>query len=135
MKLKIDQKQLRRFRMRALKRVPKEYIEALYGYLKNGRMVVTNFRSVAQVAGPGHVSYRDGDWPAVWEGKILLGDIHSHLCHLDIGAIPDCAPSEEDWADTKDRLVIGICVVEPPGVKPRTRVKWYRADGWIQEVK
>ena len=136
LKLKINQHQLRRFRLRAAKRAPQEYIEALYGFFnKSGDVRATCFRQVSQVAGPDHISYDLAAWPAHLVGlEGLVGAIHSHPFDPAKPYTPDCAPSEEDWEAAKDHLVLGICVVAPPGTKLRTRVKWFSAKAWIQVV-
>jgi len=139
MKLKINQKHLRRFRMRALKRAPQEYIEALYGSVwRPGSYEIVNvraFRVVEQVAGPAHIAYVLADEPSIFNGWKLVGTIHSHPYDSNQTHEPDCAPSETDWANVqKEHSVVGICVVEPPGTKPRTRVKFFSAKAWVQVV-
>ncbi|MCB7128632.1 MAG: hypothetical protein J3T61_03735 [Candidatus Brocadiales bacterium] len=141
MKLKIDQTHLRRFRLRAAKRAPQEYIEALYGFFnKSGDVQVTYFRRVSHVAGPAHISYNLAEWPTHLAKLKLVGAIHSHPFDPAKTYTPDCAPSEIDWEAAKDHFVLGICVVDAPtqhgytSKKPRTRVKWFSAKAWIQVV-
>lgn len=100
------------FRRRALARMPKEYMEVLYGRIKGYKLHIHAFMPIEHKGKPAALDYEDHDLEdhegeAVDEHLELLGSIHSHPHCL------DSIYSEQDFRDVQDKtdIVIAICAI------------------------
>jgi proteasome lid subunit RPN8/RPN11 len=83
MRVVVDMAEEKKFRRRALRRMPNEYLEAMFGYEKNGQYVICAFEEIEHESTPKGVSYDPSDLAhaekrAAESGMVLLGTIHSH---------------------------------------------------------
>ena len=126
MQIYVDPKSLRQFRRRALRRYPKEYIEALWG-TKNADNTwsIVAFQPIDHEAKRDTVDhdYDDARYGKREGGLIRLGTIHSHPDRTDV------SPSEGDWEYFKEcgELLSGICAIKKHRHRRRTFIRFYRS--------
>ena len=125
---------LRGYRRRALARYPREYMETLWGRMRDGEVDIyacypidhKGTRDNCQYVGSDIEAQRDEDAPE--HGLTLLGTIHSH---------PDgsSGPSEADFvtAAGDGDIVSGICQILRHNGRRRSWVRFY--SGTIHELK
>jgi proteasome lid subunit RPN8/RPN11 len=108
-KVIVDRKEENKFRRRALRKFPNEYIEVLFGYIENECLRVTNFVPVAHKGQPGKCDYFQEDIDAQNElantlDLRVVGTIHTHPFR------DDALASVEDYRSCVygQDLVIGI---------------------------
>jgi proteasome lid subunit RPN8/RPN11 len=108
-KVIVDRKEENKFRRRALRKFPNEYIEVLWGYVKNECLYVTNFATLAHRGQPGKCLYWQEDLDAHHERAShqdlrVVGTIHTHPFRSDalasIGDYRGCVAGQD--------LVIGV---------------------------
>lgn len=120
----VSRKALANFRRRARRRLPNEYIEAIWGRENtDGSVSIREFRPIAHEASPEDVVYDEADVRfGERDGDLMrLGGIHTHPgdCY--------CAPSEQDWhsSHSSDEYITGILHI--PSGRKRSRVQFYYA--------
>ena len=121
-KIVIDKKEERKFRRRALRQFPKEYMQVMYGFIENGVAYVCIFLDIKHTATSQACSYWHSDLDAhMDEAKrhnlVCLGTIHSH---------PDrdhTLFSEGDLEDSQStqEVIMGICAIESLGKGKKRR--------------
>jgi proteasome lid subunit RPN8/RPN11 len=120
----VDRVEEQKFRRRALRRFPLEYIEALWGYIRGNTLYICAFVSMNHRASKRAIWYEDQELDeheedAAEAGYGLLGTIHTH---------PNCSDARfgdtdlEQSQDTQE-LVLGICAIQIITVGRKERKK------------
>lgn len=130
--VRVDRSAEAGFRRRALKALPKEHLETLWGFVENGVAHICVFMPIEQKATPTEVSYSDQEIAAQrLEARAYqmeyLGTIHTHPGR------DETIFSEGDLRELQrlPEMVMGICAIETkenkrrkchiaywPGIKP-----------------
>jgi proteasome lid subunit RPN8/RPN11 len=114
-KIVIDKKAELLFRRRAQRRLPKEYVNLLYGYIERGTAYVCAFVEIEHKATTKSVEWDDGlqdehDEYAKEMELEVLGSIHVHPCHT------ETILSDGDWRhhleDPREKIM-GVLAVYP----------------------
>lgn len=152
MKVVVDGKQLRRFRRRALKAFPLEYVEALWGTATPEALTIKAFVSLPHTAQQINAACsvcgnRDDSTSLNYEDKSIrklkkdalsadlqfLGTIHSHPERK-----ADTYPSDTDNEVSRKHaeLVMGIMAIWESEVSKRKRsnVKWWTPQLALQDI-
>jgi proteasome lid subunit RPN8/RPN11 len=110
------------FRRRAIARMPKEYMEVLYGRVRGSKLYIHAFMPIKHKGKPAELSYEDEDLEdhtdqAPDEKLESLGTAHSHPHCL------DSAYSEQDLRDIQDKadIVMAICAITQEVKNGKTR--------------
>jgi proteasome lid subunit RPN8/RPN11 len=111
----VDTKAEAGYRRRALRRLPNEYLETLWGYVRGTTAYVCVFMPLEHKARPQSLEYNDCDWEhdadeAREHNLHLIGSIHSHPRR------EDTVFSETDARGVFDtsEIIMGICSIENP---------------------
>ena len=130
MELHVNRAALTAFRMRSIRRYPKEYGELLYGHSSKRRVRIVEFLQVPFLNGQAHWWFN----PSLLKlkrGRLwFLGSIHSHPDSI------SCEPSETDWEKAREQpeMYIGVCAVNPQ-TTPKTRVQFFRGVETLLDFK
>jgi proteasome lid subunit RPN8/RPN11 len=122
----VDAAEERKFRRRALRRMPSEYIETLFGIETRAEYVVCAFVEIEHIATPTSLDYDDEDLErhkllAARSGLILLGSIHTHP-HREDALFSDLDMRELLRLDEK---VMGILAIDTSGARRRCTVAYW----------
>lgn len=149
MRVTVDRKQLQRFRARALKTYPQEYIEVVLGENRGDHLVIKKFVQIAhkatktdqlcsvcgQATDQRSLDYTEDEMEtckrmARDEGLQILGSIHSHPDQQ-----ADTYPSDTDNAScTTYDLLLGIMAIWKAGKRKRSSVKWWLPQQSVQDI-
>lgn len=137
MRVQVDRRVLKGFRQRALKKYPLEYMETIFGSVKNNVIQIVFFSPIDHSATTNSCQYslhaieeqQDKEDLTEFRNLQMLGTIHSH---------PDAPiePSEGDWytSRTDGDIVSGIYQICPrKGRRKYGKVRFY-ADP-VQELE
>jgi proteasome lid subunit RPN8/RPN11 len=113
MRVVVDRNEEKKFRRRAMRRMPKEYIELLFGHVHDDSIVICAFVEIDHESTPQALTYDTEDLErqvdlAAKSGLEYLGTIHSHPHR------PDTMFSETDARDSLGRedIVFGILAID-----------------------
>ena len=126
MKVNVSQDVLSRFRRRALRRYPKEYMETIWGRVRGGEAYIYAFHPIKHAGDRESLEYEpvdieeQRDEEAPLEKMIFLGTIHTH-------PDSDIEPSQADWetARVDGDTVIGICQIVMNKGRRAARIRFY----------
>lgn len=123
-KIIIDKKEEAKFRRRALRKFPNEYLEMLWGFIENRCLHICAFVPIEHKAWINAVEYDEVDIDEHVERAketkklMLVGTIHTHPYR------EDATPSSFDFKDNEADidLVMGVMSIEKKKKKGRKRV-------------
>lgn len=133
MQLYICKSALAKFRRRAIRRHPKEYLETLWGLVNaDGTLSIVEFHKEDHVATEDAVETFDEDAGrfGIRDGPLKqLGTIHTHT-----DCIADCIPSEADWEDVMStgELIMGVMTIRKQKDRFVSRLRFYFARALCQ---
>ena len=109
----VDKKEEARFRRRALRRYPYEYIEALWGQVRGDTMYICAFVKMLHTSSDRAIFLADNEMDdhvedAEEHGMHFLGTIHTH---------PDCedtrfGDTDLETSQESQEAVMGICAIQ-----------------------
>lgn len=126
MQLVINSVSLRRYRRRALRTQPKEYLELLIGIKIDKTLYIQDFVAVKQIATNKSVSIDLDDSDRIESetkasGRIILGNIHSHP-HWSSAYPSEC---DNDLSRDCKEYVFGIFHIGSKSLRTKTTTKWW----------
>jgi proteasome lid subunit RPN8/RPN11 len=125
----VDKEQENNFRRRALRAMPDEYIETLYGYVDGSTAYICAFVDCEHEGTPAQVTYDDDELDshehhARKNGLELLGTIHSHPDRED----PLYSHADaRDCFDKKKESLFGICAISITGKRRKCNIAYWPA--------
>lgn len=124
--IRVDRSAEAGFRRRALRALPNEWIETLWGFVENGVAYICVFMPVSQKGSPTEVTYSDSEIEAqkleARSYKLeVLGSIHTH---------PDREETIFSEGDLRElqrlpELVMGICAIDISSKRRKCRVAYW----------
>ena len=122
----VDAAEERKFRRRALRHMPNEYIEALFGIERRNELVICAFINIEHTGTPRTLDHDDEDYErhrrqAERSGLTLLGTIHTHP-HRDSALFSDTDAHESLRLGER---VMGICAIDTSGTRRKCITRYW----------
>jgi proteasome lid subunit RPN8/RPN11 len=123
----VDKKEEAKFRRRAIRALPNEYLETMYGFIKDDEVYICAFMEFEHESSPVDISYDDDDLVrdqnhAQANGLTMLGTIHTHPDRED--ALYSESDARSCW-ETKQEIVFGICAISNKGKRRKCHVAYW----------
>ena len=114
LKVVVDRREEAKYRRRAIRAYPNEYLEATWGFIRGTTIYICIFMPMEHVGTPDYICFEDDDLDqhgdeAKEEKLELIGTIHSHTTE-DLSGEPSLLDIYSSTAAIE--TVIGICAIQ-----------------------